>query len=155
MWCAPCRYYSVNVPLKDGMDDASFMFLFEPIMHKIMESYQPEAVVLQVGVYSTVVSGTNRPSASPFPAPALISPEPIILVLANPFVSPLPAPTLISPELMVWCWAISLRAAQRHDFFPCTGSAFLHCQCQQCTEYPHDLQRKLGQKMGRYIHIGH
>lgn len=42
------KYYSVNVPLRDGMDDASFKFLFDPIMTKIMENYQPGAVVLQV-----------------------------------------------------------------------------------------------------------
>ena len=43
------KYYSVNVPLRDGMDDASYMMLFNPIMTKIMENYQPGAVVLQVG----------------------------------------------------------------------------------------------------------
>jgi acetoin utilization deacetylase AcuC-like enzyme len=31
------------------MDDASFKFLFEPIMSEVMARYQPEAVVLQSG----------------------------------------------------------------------------------------------------------
>lgn len=43
------KYYSVNVPLNDGMDDPSFEYIFAPIMDKIMERYQPEAVVLQSG----------------------------------------------------------------------------------------------------------
>jgi acetoin utilization deacetylase AcuC-like enzyme len=46
----PGQYYSINVPLKDGMDDASYKFLFDPIMTKIMQNYQPGAVVLQVGL---------------------------------------------------------------------------------------------------------
>eukprot|EP00967_Tisochrysis_lutea_P128603 scaffold220180_cov21-Tisochrysis_lutea.AAC.1 len=41
------KYYAVNVPLRDGMDDASYKFLFDPIITKIMENYQPGAVVLQ------------------------------------------------------------------------------------------------------------
>lgn len=27
--------YTVNVPLKDGMDDASYKFLYEPIMQQV------------------------------------------------------------------------------------------------------------------------
>jgi len=46
------KYYSVNVPLKDGMDDDSFEFLFKPIMDRIMALYQPGAVVLQSGADS-------------------------------------------------------------------------------------------------------
>eukprot|EP00877_Chromochloris_zofingiensis_P009868 jgi/Chrzof1/5134/Cz15g12200.t1 len=46
------KYYSVNVPLNDGMDDPSFEYIFAPIMDKIMERYQPEAVVLQSGADS-------------------------------------------------------------------------------------------------------
>ena len=29
------KYYSLNVPLKDGLDDASFQRLFKPIMTKV------------------------------------------------------------------------------------------------------------------------
>jgi len=44
--------YTVNVPLHDGMDDPSFLALFRPIISKIMEVYQPGAVVLQCGADS-------------------------------------------------------------------------------------------------------
>eukprot|EP00850_Spirogloea_muscicola_P019369 SM000189S04086 [mRNA] locus=s189:244964:248735:+ [translate_table: standard] len=45
-------YYSVNVPLKDGIDDSSFLRMFKPIISKVMEVYQPGAVVLQCGADS-------------------------------------------------------------------------------------------------------
>lgn len=44
--------YSVNVPLGDGMDDDSYRFMFEPIMQKVMESYQPGAIVICGGADS-------------------------------------------------------------------------------------------------------
>ena len=43
------RYCSVNVPLKDGMDDASYHSLFRPVIDAVMASYRPTAVVLQCG----------------------------------------------------------------------------------------------------------
>ena len=43
------KNYSVNVPLRDGIDDASYQNVFEPVIGKIMEWYQPSAVVLQCG----------------------------------------------------------------------------------------------------------
>ncbi|GBF93503.1 histone deacetylase [Raphidocelis subcapitata] len=46
------KYYAVNVPLDDGMDDASFAFLFEPIMEEVVARYRPEAIVLQSGADS-------------------------------------------------------------------------------------------------------
>merc|ERR1719290_17932 len=46
------RQYSVNVPLKEGMDDISYEIIFEPIMEKVMELYQPTAIVLQCGADS-------------------------------------------------------------------------------------------------------
>ncbi|KAL2515644.1 Histone deacetylase 6 [Forsythia ovata] len=46
------RYYALNVPLRDGMDDESFRCLFRPIIQKVMEVYQPDAVVLQCGADS-------------------------------------------------------------------------------------------------------
>ncbi|XP_059640346.1 histone deacetylase 6 [Cornus florida] len=46
------KYYAVNVPLNDGMDDDSFRGLFRPIVQKVMEVYQPDAVVLQCGADS-------------------------------------------------------------------------------------------------------
>uniref|UniRef100_A0A7N0VAW2 histone deacetylase n=1 Tax=Kalanchoe fedtschenkoi TaxID=63787 RepID=A0A7N0VAW2_KALFE len=46
------KYYSVNVPLEDGIDDDSYLFVFKPIMRKVMEVYDPKAVVLQCGAGS-------------------------------------------------------------------------------------------------------
>ena len=46
------KYYSVNVPLNDGIDDDSYQSLFKPIISKVMEVYQPGAVVLQCGADS-------------------------------------------------------------------------------------------------------
>lgn len=46
------KYYALNVPLNDGMDDGSFRSLFRPIIQKVMEVYQPDAVVLQCGADS-------------------------------------------------------------------------------------------------------
>lgn len=43
------KYYSVNVPLRDGIDDATYKSIFEPLIGKIMEWYQPSAIVLQCG----------------------------------------------------------------------------------------------------------
>ncbi|KAM7260112.1 hypothetical protein ACFE04_015853 [Oxalis oulophora] len=46
------KYYSLNVPLDDGIDDESYQSLFKPIMAKVMEIYKPGAVVLQCGADS-------------------------------------------------------------------------------------------------------
>ncbi|OCH90011.1 histone deacetylase [Obba rivulosa] len=46
------RGYAVNVPLKDGITDESFKSVFEPVIDKILEVYQPSAVVLQCGADS-------------------------------------------------------------------------------------------------------
>jgi len=46
------KYTSVNVPLKDGIDDEGYMALFKPIMRKIMQVYDPAVVVLQCGADS-------------------------------------------------------------------------------------------------------
>lgn len=46
------KYYALNVPLNDGIDDTSFRGLFRPIIQKVMEVYQPDAVVLQCGADS-------------------------------------------------------------------------------------------------------
>lgn len=43
------KYYSVNVPLRDGIDDQSYELLFKPVMEKVMQIYQPEVVVCQCG----------------------------------------------------------------------------------------------------------
>jgi len=46
------KYYSLNFPLRDGMDDDSFIQLFQTTLGKVMERYQPSAVVLQCGADS-------------------------------------------------------------------------------------------------------
>ena len=43
------KYYAVNVPLRDGIDDQSYELLFKPVMEKVMQIYQPEVVVCQCG----------------------------------------------------------------------------------------------------------
>ncbi|KAH3674227.1 hypothetical protein WICMUC_003469 [Wickerhamomyces mucosus] len=43
------KNYSVNVPLRDGIDDATYKSIFEPVISRIMEWYQPSAIVLQCG----------------------------------------------------------------------------------------------------------
>jgi len=46
------KYYSVNFPLKDGIDDEAYKSIFKPVMAKIMEVYRPGAIVLQCGADS-------------------------------------------------------------------------------------------------------
>lgn len=46
------KYYAMNVPLKDGIDDQSYAALFKPVMSKLIEVYQPQAVVFQSGADS-------------------------------------------------------------------------------------------------------
>nr|GEW09026.1 histone deacetylase 6-like [Tanacetum cinerariifolium] len=44
--------YSLNVPLVDGLDEDSFVALFKLVIQKVMDVYQPNAVVLQCGADS-------------------------------------------------------------------------------------------------------
>nr|BAD17683.1 putative histone deacetylase HDAC3 [Oryza sativa Japonica Group]BAD25053.1 putative histone deacetylase HDAC3 [Oryza sativa Japonica Group] len=46
------KYYCLNVPLDDGIDDDSYQSIFKPIISKVMEMYRPGAVVLQCGADS-------------------------------------------------------------------------------------------------------
>ncbi|KAJ0971273.1 hypothetical protein J5N97_019232 [Dioscorea zingiberensis] len=46
------KNYAVNVPLQEGITDENYQFMFKPIIKKVMEVYQPEAVVLQCGADS-------------------------------------------------------------------------------------------------------
>ncbi|KAJ5601930.1 hypothetical protein N7510_011464 [Penicillium lagena] len=45
----PGKYYAVNFPLRDGINDESYQSIFEPVIKSVMEWYRPEAVVLQCG----------------------------------------------------------------------------------------------------------
>ncbi|KAH8101831.1 histone deacetylase RPD3 [Cristinia sonorae] len=44
--------YAVNVPFKDGLTDDAFKSVFEPVITKIMDVFQPSAIVLQCGADS-------------------------------------------------------------------------------------------------------
>ena len=46
------RNYALNFPLDVGMDDASYMSVFKPVVSKVMASFQPESVVLCCGADS-------------------------------------------------------------------------------------------------------
>jgi len=46
------KYYAVNFPLRDGIDDDSYEQIFQPVLSKVMESYQPSVIVLQCGADS-------------------------------------------------------------------------------------------------------
>jgi histone deacetylase 3 len=46
------KHYSVNVPLKDGIDDLTYDSLFKPIIQAVVEHYRPTCIVLQCGADS-------------------------------------------------------------------------------------------------------
>lgn len=46
------RFYSVNVPLRDGIDDHGFFSVFKPIVNQVVDLYQPSCIVLQCGADS-------------------------------------------------------------------------------------------------------
>lgn len=46
------KYYAVNFPLKDGIDDESYLSIFKPVIEKVMQVFKPGAVVLQCGADS-------------------------------------------------------------------------------------------------------
>ncbi len=43
------KYYSVNVPLKVGIDDDSYQEIFKTVMDEVMAKFMPSAVILQLG----------------------------------------------------------------------------------------------------------
>ncbi|XP_078617821.1 histone deacetylase 8-like [Branchiostoma floridae x Branchiostoma japonicum] len=43
------RYYTVNVPLRDGIQDSQYFSVFNKVVSQAESSYRPEAVVLQLG----------------------------------------------------------------------------------------------------------
>uniref|UniRef100_A0A0D9VDQ2 Histone deacetylase n=1 Tax=Leersia perrieri TaxID=77586 RepID=A0A0D9VDQ2_9ORYZ len=46
------KYYCLNVPLDEGIDDESYQSIFKPIISKVMQMYRPGAIVLQCGADS-------------------------------------------------------------------------------------------------------
>ena len=45
-------FFSVNVPLKEGMDDLAYETVFQPVIQYVMQFYQPSVIVLQCGADS-------------------------------------------------------------------------------------------------------
>jgi len=46
------KYYSVNVPLRDGINDQAYTQLFCPIMQGVMSHFKPTCIVMQCGADS-------------------------------------------------------------------------------------------------------
>eukprot|EP00485_Elphidium_margaritaceum_P010085 CAMPEP_0202691584 /NCGR_PEP_ID=MMETSP1385-20130828/6254_1 /ASSEMBLY_ACC=CAM_ASM_000861 /TAXON_ID=933848 /ORGANISM="Elphidium margaritaceum" /LENGTH=686 /DNA_ID=CAMNT_0049347013 /DNA_START=33 /DNA_END=2093 /DNA_ORIENTATION=- len=46
------KYYAINVPLNEGMNDESYEYVFKPVLKKIVDYYQPGAIVMQLGADS-------------------------------------------------------------------------------------------------------
>ncbi|CAG8501611.1 8256_t:CDS:10 [Funneliformis mosseae] len=46
------RYYSVNFPLREGVDDATYKSVFEPVVSHVIDWYKPSVIVLQCGADS-------------------------------------------------------------------------------------------------------
>ncbi|KNC54922.1 histone deacetylase 9 [Thecamonas trahens ATCC 50062] len=46
------KQHAINVPLRAGIDDRSYAYIFKPVIAAIIESYQPTAIVLQCGADS-------------------------------------------------------------------------------------------------------
>ena len=43
------KYHTLNVPFSQGLHNEQFWSVFEPVMQKVMDTYQPGAIVLQCG----------------------------------------------------------------------------------------------------------
>eukprot|EP00124_Ichthyophonus_hoferi_P005016 Ihof_evm1s641 gene=Ihof_evmTU1s641 len=46
------KNYSINVPIKDGIDDTTYMSLFKPIITACIERFRPTKIVMQCGADS-------------------------------------------------------------------------------------------------------
>ena len=46
------KYFAINVPLQDGIDDESYLTLFKAVMEPTVTSYKPSVIVLQCGADS-------------------------------------------------------------------------------------------------------
>lgn len=54
------KFYSLNVPLKVGIDDETYQELFKQVMDEVMAKYKPGAVVLQLGADSIAYDVLGR-----------------------------------------------------------------------------------------------
>ena len=59
-WGPPVHRVLVQVPLDNGTDDATFHKLFKPIMDKVVQVFQPGAIVLQCGAPPPVFRSNLR-----------------------------------------------------------------------------------------------
>ena len=48
------KWHTLNVPFDGGLTDAQFWGVFQPVMQKVMDVYQPGAVVLQCGGFAAL-----------------------------------------------------------------------------------------------------
>jgi histone deacetylase 1/2 len=46
------KYYSVNYPLNDGVDDFTYQMALKPVLKEIMDRFKPNSIVLQCGADS-------------------------------------------------------------------------------------------------------
>jgi acetoin utilization deacetylase AcuC-like enzyme len=46
------RFFPFTLILSKGIDDTNYHLVFKPVIDKVMQSYQPEAIVLQCGADS-------------------------------------------------------------------------------------------------------
>ncbi|KAJ3090465.1 Histone deacetylase 3 [Quaeritorhiza haematococci] len=46
------KYYAINVPLQEAIDDPSYAYIFQNVITNIMDTFQPSAVVIQCGADS-------------------------------------------------------------------------------------------------------
>jgi histone deacetylase HOS2 len=46
------KYFSLNVPLQDGIDDESYISLFKAVMEPTITTFRPSSIVLQCGADS-------------------------------------------------------------------------------------------------------
>lgn len=46
------QYFTLNVPLNEGIDDDSYFELFKTVMEEVRQKYRPDAVVIQCGADS-------------------------------------------------------------------------------------------------------
>lgn len=48
------KNYAVNVPLKDGITDRNYQYIFNPVINKVIEMYKPSVIVMQCGADSLI-----------------------------------------------------------------------------------------------------
>ncbi|KAJ1505083.1 histone deacetylase [Coelomomyces lativittatus] len=46
------KYYALNFPLRDGIDDDTYQSIFEPVIRHVVQWYQPGVILLQCGADS-------------------------------------------------------------------------------------------------------